>query len=229
MAENNGDLTPDEVRALELGQVPPGAMPTIETRSVANVDGVNFAERIITVLAVPYEQPALVPFQRDIWNEVFTRTAFNGIETRQKRVPATACLDVPDRGHSSGHLVGRAVSFDPQYELGLRTELKISRTPQGDETLELANDGNLDVSVGFMVKNRLDQDLNRVTKTRRINRAFLDHIAFVADRPAYPGAKVLAVRSEGSDTETNSSPTPGIDDFLNDPIFQQAIRMTKSM
>lgn len=222
MTDDN-TLSAEEIRQMELGQVPPGAghIPAIETRSVANVDGVNFAERVITVIAVPYEQPTPVPFQRDVWNEVFSRTAFNGIETRQRRIPATACLDVPNINHAGGRVVGRAQAFYPQRSEGLVTDLKISRTPMGDETLELANDGSLDVSVGFMVKNRLDESLDRMSKTRRINRAFLDHIAFVA-QPAYTGAKVLAVRGEGSDTEANASPTPGLDEFLGDPIFQWA-------
>jgi phage head maturation protease len=216
-------LTPEEIEAMQVGQVPPGAghIGLIETRTSATIGGVDFAERVITVLAVPYEQPTPVPFQRDVWNEVFSRSAFNGLDAVTRRVPATACLDVPDHGHSGGKLVGRAQAFVLDRPEGLIGELKISRTAAGDETLELANDGSLGVSVGFMVKNRLDESLDRMSKTRRINRAFLDHIAFVADKPAYPGAQVLAVRTEGGE-DPNPSATPYIDDFLSDPIFQQA-------
>lgn len=223
MADELQALTPDEVRAMELGQVPPGVgwAPTMETRSAAQIGGVNFADRVITVIAVPYEQVTPVVFQREVWNEVFSRSAFNGLDAASRRVPATACLEVPDKGHSAGKVVGRAQAFFPDNEEGLLTELKISRTPAGDETLELANDNNLDVSVGFMVKNRLDESLNSVTKTRRVNRAFIDHIAFVADRPAYSGARVLAVRTDGNDDPTDST-TSGIDDFQNDPVFQWA-------
>lgn len=229
MADEQQTLTPDEVAAMKLGQVPPGAAawePVTETRTAAQVGAVNFADRIITVIAVPYEQPTPVPFQRDVWNEVFSRSAFHGIETRTQRVPATACLDVPDMGHSNGKLVGRAQTFFPDREEGLVTDLKISRTDAGDETLELANDGNLDVSIAFRVGNRLDQSLDRNTKTRRINRAFLEHIAFVADRPAYPGARVLAVRTEGN-PDPNPSDTPFIDEFQIDPIFKWANELTK--
>lgn len=190
----------------------------IETRSAASLDDVNISERIITVIAVPFEQATPVPFQRELWNEVFTRTAFNGLDATTRRIPATACLDVPDRGHSNGRVVGRAALFDHSCETGLRTELKISRTDHGDETLELARDGSLDVSVGFSVRNRLDQQLDRATRTRRVNRAYLEHIAFVADRPAYPGAKVLAVRSDGS-PDLEISTTPNLDAYLDDPIF----------
>lgn len=219
------NLTPGEINALEAEAnallVP--FSPTIENRSVAVVGEVSVPERIITVVAVPYEEPTLVPFQREVWSEVFSRSAFAGIQNRNidaERVPATACLDVPATNHGGGKLVGRAIAFYPERPEGLVTELKISRTKEGDDTLELARDKALSVSVGFMIKSRLDEELNRQTKTRRINRAFLDHIAFVA-QPAYGGAKVLAVRSEGSDSGPVSS-TPTMDDFLDDPILQWA-------
>jgi phage head maturation protease len=101
----------------------------------------------------------------------------------------------------------------------LLTEVKVSRTETGDETLELANDDALSASVGFMVNDpRRDQQLDRYTKTRRINRAFLDHLAFVGV-PAYGGAKVMSVRGE---PDLPAVETPGIDDILDDPIFQWA-------
>lgn len=218
-------LTQDQLDALarEAGgeAVINPAVPTIETRSVSDVTGVNFAERIVTVLAVPYEQPTLVPFRRDVWNEVFSRSAFTGMDATTRRIPATACLDVPADNHSGGKLVGRVHSVDPSHPEGLLTELKISRTPMGDETLELANDRNLSVSVGFMIKGRLDQTLDTRSKTRRINRAFLDHVAFVA-QPAYEGAKILAVRNEGASGDGEMTATPLIEEFLNDDIFKWA-------
>lgn len=227
MSEDQQVLTPEELATAQAQLVPPGLWtPALETRTTT-VGEVNFADRVITVIAVPYEQSTPVPFQRDIWNEVFSRSAFNGLDASLRRVPATACLDVPDKGHSNGKLVGRAQRFFPESNEGLVTEIKISRTPMGDDTLELANDNGVDVSVGYMVKNRLDQMLNPSTKERRINRAFLDHIAFVADQPAYPGAKVLAVRTEGNEDLTDSV-TPGLDDFLNDPVFQWAQNRAKS-
>lgn len=197
----------------------------VETRSAAvTVDGVDFGQRIITVLAVPYEQPTPVPFQQEQWTEVFSRSAFKGIESLTRKIPATAALEVPAPNHDGGRLVGKVISSDPYQSEGLVSEIKISRTPLGDETLELANDEALSVSIGFMVKNRLDQDLDRRQKTRRINRAFLDHLAFVG-QPAYPGAKVLAMRSDGSVEEEDVSMggrTPRMDEFLNDPILKWA-------
>lgn len=225
--------SPEELREMEAEAINLGFNPQVETRSVSSVDGVNFAERTITVLAVPYESPAIVPFRGLLYQEVFTRSAFNGIETREtnpqaRRIPVTACLDLHAPDHRGGKLCGRASAFFPSREDGLVTALKISRTPIGDETLELANDGTLSPSVGFAVKNRLDEDINMRARTRRINRAFLDHIAFVAE-PAYPGAKVLSVRGAGgSDIEPNGSTTPMMDELLNDPVLQWARNYPKS-
>jgi phage head maturation protease len=206
--------------------------PLVETRSdgVA-VDGVDFGQRIITVLAVPYEQPTQVPFHQEMWTEVFSRSAFNGIESQTRKIPATAALEIPAPDHAGARLVGRVISSDPHGEAGLVSEVRISRTESGDEALELARDEALSVSVGFMVKNpRFDQELDRYKKTRRVNRAFLDHLAFVG-QPAYPGAKILAMRAEDADVleiEQPFTPTPRMDEFLNDPILQWASERVRS-
>ena len=203
-----------------------GEPASIETRSTGvQVDGVDFGQRIITVLAVPYEQPTQVPFRQEMWTEVFSRSAFNGIEGQNRKIPATAALDIPAPNHDGGRLVGKVISSDPHREEGLVSDIKISRTSLGDDTLELAADDALSVSVGFMVKNRLDQDLDRYQKTRRVNRAFLDHLAFVG-QPAYPGAKVLAMRSDGheekDEARSAATTTPRMDEFLSDPILRWA-------
>lgn len=225
MSDNS--LTPEEMTELEAHANNAVLLGGVETRSVAEVGDVKIDERIITVVAVPYEQPTPVPFQGDVWNEVFSRSAFNGLDVAKRRIPATSCLELPAPNHGGARIVGRATAAFPDSTEGLITELKISHTAAGDDTLELARDGNLSVSVGFMVKNRLDQMLDRGSKTRRIARAFLDHIAFVG-QPAYPGARVLATRGDGSDTEMAPSQTPALDDLLNDPIFQWAQKRSTS-
>lgn len=207
----------------------PQDRPLIETRS-ANVDDVKYGERIITVLAAPYEQPAQVFFKNDIWNEVFTRSAFHGFDASMRRVPASACLDVPDKGHSNGKLVGRVREAFTDREQGLVTDVKISRTPEGDAVLELAKDDAIAVSVGFMVKTPYrDQELDLRSRTRRINRAFIDHLAFVVEG-AYPGAKVLATRGVEAPTEEELrvSETPNIDWWMEDPIIQWAFSRSKN-
>jgi phage head maturation protease len=218
---SNEQLTPEEVEAMKLGQVPPGAeppMPSIETRSAAQVGDINTSERIITVIAVPYEQATRVPFQREVWNEIFTRSAFDGFDPARRRIPATACLEVPAPNHGGGKIVGRVVKVYPERTEGLIADLKISETDDGDKTLALARDDALSLSVGFMVKNRLDETLDRPSRTRRINRAFLDHIAFVG-QPAYEGTKVLAMRDGSLDEDETVSATPNLDKFLSDPAF----------
>jgi phage head maturation protease len=203
-------------------------VPSVETRSDGvRIDGVDFGQRVITVLAVPYEQPTQVLFHQELYDEVFARSAFNGIESQTRKIPATAALEIPAANHAGGRLVGRVISSDPYREAGLVSEIKISRTDVGDDTLELAADEALWPSIGFMVKNpRFDQELDRYKKTRRVNRAFLDHLAFVG-QPAYDGAKILAMRAaaEGAVFESEQEPlpaTPRMDQFLNDPIMQWA-------
>jgi len=76
--------------------------------------------------------------------------------------------------------------------------------------------------VGFQIKNpERDQRLDRYTKTRRINRAFLHHLSFVAE-PAYSGARVLDVRSSDDPANANPLATPLIEEFLNDPVLRWA-------
>lgn len=208
-------------------------IPAVETRSDGvRIDGVDFGQRIITLLAVPYEQPTQILFHQELYNEVFARSAFNGIEGQTRKIPATAALDIPAADHKGGRLVGRVIKSDPYGEAGLVSEVKISRTDVGDETLELAADEALWPSIGFLVKNpKFDQEVDRYQKTRRVNRAFLDHLAFVG-QPAYEGAKILAMRAaaDTSDLESQQapfSPTPRMDEFLSDPILQWASKQVR--
>lgn len=193
----------------------------IEHRA-ANVDAVDFTERIITVIAVPYESPAQVEYRGQTWSEVFSRSAFDGLEHRQGRMPVYSVLKSPvaSHDHGGGRLVGKVDRVLPDSSAGLLTDLRISKTPAGDETLELAADDALSPSVGFATRGS-DQVLDRSTMTRRINRAFLDHVALLS-QPAYAGARVLAVRADGQLVEEASLPrlvTPNLDEFVGDPLF----------
>jgi HK97 family phage prohead protease len=183
----------------------------IEFRN-SSVAGLNFAQRIIEVVAVPYEESALVEYRGEWWNEMFLRGSFDGIEKRPNRVRA-------NRDHDDMRLVGKAVKFHPSRQEGLVAEVRVSHTPLGEETLELAKDGVLDVSVGFAARGR-DQEFERRTMTRRIRKAFADHIAFTPTA-AYTGAGVLAVRhaTQSPDAaELKKLDTPNMDelrDWLN--------------
>jgi phage head maturation protease len=225
--QNVGDpadipLAPDDVEAL--------AASVVETRSAGmKVDDVDFKERTITVIAVPYEKPALVQYRHAMWQEVFSRSAFNGINPRQRTIPVSAQLNqvTESHSHAGSRLVGRVINTYPDSEPGLITDIKVSKGRDGDDTLELANDGVLHPSVGFAMANpHQDQELDRRSMTRRINRAFLHHLSFVGE-PAYPDAKVLAVRAgEALHTEADLPPlkeTPRMDQWLDDPIVQWAM------
>jgi phage head maturation protease len=169
----------------------------------SQVLGVNFKDRIISVVVVPYEEPALVPYHGEVWEEVFSRAAFT------KRDPQRTIR--VNREHDRGRTVGKVVRFDPTDRRGLVADIRIAATPLGDETLILASEDMLSASVGFGVNPRTGQILNHATRTRRIIDAVVDHISLV-EAPAYTGAKVLAVRSS----------TPGLDAFTHDPLLAWA-------
>lgn len=202
------------------------SVPLLETRSTARVADIDYPERIITVCAVPYEAPARVMYKREIWDEVFSRSAFNGLDAKKRRIPVTACLNypLPSLSHDGAELVGKVQEVYTDRDEGLVADVKISRTPLGQGVLELAQDDAVSVSVGFMVKSpHYDETLDVRNRTRRINRAFLEHLAFVTE-PAYPGAKVLAMRSTANlEDESPVSATPEMDKWLQDPIIQRAL------
>lgn len=226
-ADQKGSSSKVQSRSEEFPVIP----GEVETRSSSvTIDAVNFPERTITMIAVPYEQPTMVEFKRDIWNEVFSRSAFDGIETRLTNpralpIPATASLVIPNPNHDNGQLIGRVVdarSGTVEGEEGLIAKVRVSNTRNGDDTLQLANDNALSASVGFQIKDpSRDQQLDQYSKTRRITRAFLHHLSFVAE-PAYAGARILSVRSGDDLSNVDPGTTPRLSEFLNDPIMQWA-------
>lgn len=181
--------------------------PPIELRE-SNVSAVKFAQRIIELIAVPYNEEALVEFRSEIWHESFEPGSFNGIEKRPNRVRV-------NRDHDEHRLVGKAVKFWPSRTEGLVAELRISQTPLGDETLALADDDVLGASVGYAAYGR-DQVFDRKTHKRRIMKAFLDHIT-LTPKPAYLGAGVLSLREGVQPVNAASLPrlnTPELDELI---------------
>ena len=174
----------------------------------SNVAGVNFAQRIIEVVAVPYNEPATIQYRGELWEESFDPAAFIGIETRQKLVRV-------NRDHDKRRTVGKIVSYSPSRTEGLVAEVRIAQTPLGDETLALADEEALGASVGFTVPGS-GQELDRRSHARRIKRAFLDHLALTADE-AYSGARVLNVRDGIGPVNVANLPrlvTPDLDELL---------------
>lgn len=182
----------------------------IEMRS-ASVGEVNFPQRLIEVVAVPYEQEAVVEYRGELWNESFDRGSFNGVETRSGKIKAYRDHD-PLTASKSG-LVGKAIAFDPDSREGLAASVKIAKTSLGDDTLNLADEGVLGVSVGFGVRGS-DQVLDRAARRRRIKKAFLDHLAF-PDNGAYEGAQIIGVRRQRSQAaDLPRLETPLLDDVV---------------
>ena len=149
---------------------------------------VSWPKRTIEVIVTPWEREAIVDDYpgRGLVTEVFSRGAYDGIETRPNRVRV-------NRDHVAQRTVGRALAFAPKHERGLVAELKIADTLLGDETLQLAADDCLDASAGWrpMPGGLRWEGRNRV----RVTKAWLGHIALVPE-PAYEGARVLAVRAD---------------------------------
>jgi phage head maturation protease len=183
----------------------------IEFRNAAVV-GVNFSERIVETIAVPYNEEAVIEYRGELWRESFDQGSFDGVETRAGKIRA-------NRGHDKNRTVGRAVNLYPSRIEGLVGEIRIAPTDLGDETLTLADEDMLSLSAGFGVRGS-DQILDRSDPSelprRRIKRAFLDHLAFV-ESPAYAGARVLAVRDEEGQPKGANAPalvTPNLDEVL---------------
>jgi HK97 family phage prohead protease len=170
--------------------------------------------RLIDLIAVPWDEEADVFWRNEWWHESFERGSFDGIEAHAGRVRV-------NREHVIGDTVGKVVAFEPSHKVGLWTRTKIAATPRGDETLALAAEDMISASVGYRIENASDVEVNKRTKTRKVLRAFLDHLGMV-EAPAYPGAEVLAVRAEQSGlavVETSLPATPALDEAMNDPLL----------
>jgi HK97 family phage prohead protease len=182
----------------------------VEWRAAVEVSGVDFTDRIIEVVVVPYDEETTVeypPGSGKAITESVDHGAFDGLENRPGRVKA-------NRDHDVTRTVGLARAVHTDRQVGLVGEVYISRTPLGDETLQLADDGVLGASVGMAVRPS-DQIWSERRTRRRIAKAFLDHIALVPN-PAYRGAEVLAVRSGPVSPPVWEQPaaTPYLDEVL---------------
>lgn len=193
----------------------------IELRT-AQIGEVNFSQRIITAIVTPYEQSTNVMWNGDVWSESFERGAYDGIERRPNRIKV-------NRDHNKSRTVGKAMKFFPSRQEGLVTELRIAQTALGDETLALADERCVGLSAGFGAL-PADTIIDRYNKTRRVKRAFLDHISIVED-PAYAGAEVIDVRENEIviPTDDDLVITPLMDEFMHDPKFVEMLNRAKSL
>lgn len=175
----------------------------IETRSSGAILDVRFPDRVIELVAVPYDEEAIVEHRGRAVRERISPGAFAGVEIRASR-DRKGNVKV-NLAHDRERVIGRAISLRPEDPRGLVAEIRISNTAAGNDALELAADELLDASVGFYPLPGGEQyspDRSR----RTITRAYLDHIALTAD-PAYTEAKVLSVR-RAAELELAGAPRP---------------------
>jgi phage head maturation protease len=171
-------------------------MSEIEYRS-ALIGDVNWPKRMIELIVMPYESPTVINDRGRTFEEIVSRTAFQGVEERTSQIKLNL-----DHRRETASTVGRAVALHPSRHEGLVAEVKIFKShPMGDATLELASEESLGASAGFTLlmdkqtgKAKQDAEVWETTTRRRLNHLFLDHIAMTPD-PAYTDAKVLAVRT----------------------------------
>lgn len=193
-------------------------MSEILLRNDGALTDVDRRQRIIDLIAVPWDQPAQIVWRGDIWDETFKRGAFDGIQTRSDSIRV-------NREHVKGNTIGKIVESDPSHDAGLFLRVKVVKGPKGDEVLDLAEDDMISPSIGYRAQKPSDVRLDRSAHTRTVLNAFLDHLGMVED-PAFKGAQVLAVRGESSGLNAADmsplAPTPLLDQFLNDPVLTWA-------
>ena len=181
----------------------------IEYRTASTMEmEVRHAERVIDLISVPYNEKAEVFLARQQkWvTEQFAPGAFTGV---------TGNVTV-NRAHDFERPIGRVVKFHPSDPRGLRTEIRVAKMSEGNDILELADEGLLSASVGFTIPPGGEQ-WSADRRSRTVTKAKLMHVGLTGD-PAYSGAQVLAVRSAGGDGELlqgvleyTHTPTPNLD------------------
>lgn len=164
----------------------------------AAIEEVAFGKREITLIAVPYGVEAVVPDWRpQATREKFMGGSFEGIESRIRHITL-------NRDHSRERVIGGARAFDTKDARGLIATFKVSNTPLGDESLQLAADGVLHASIEFAARS---QDTAIKDGVMTFYRAFLRHVGLTPD-PAYEGADILNVRTG---EPIDDRPTPNLD------------------
>jgi HK97 family phage prohead protease len=167
----------------------------------ATVVGTSFPDRTIELIVMPYETETVADYKGRMIREIVHPGAFDGIERRANRIRV-------NRDHDVTRTVGRAVRLHPSRTEGLVAELRIAKTPLGDETLELADEEILDASAGFLPMPGGERWESR--DMRHLDRLWLGHIAMTPE-PAYQDARVLSVRSQTLTEPPGPIRTPNIE------------------
>jgi HK97 family phage prohead protease len=162
-----------------------GFTPDLEIRSAAKGgDG-----RTIEGIAVPYNRAQRIDAQLV---EQFARGAFDHQLGAPNRVRFSR-----DHMDFGGSLIGRAVELRDDAS-GLWGAWRVSRTPAGDETLTLVEDGVLDeLSVGFRERQNRRESDGTITRVK----ADLVEVSLVLQGAYGRTALVSAVRAAQDRTE----------------------------
>jgi hypothetical protein len=84
-------------------------------------DDVSFKDRMIDVMAAPWDEPAQVSWRGQTWREIFLRGAFDEAVNNAVRIPV-------NREHVYGDTVGRVVRLR-NADNGLLATVKVARPP----------------------------------------------------------------------------------------------------
>jgi HK97 family phage prohead protease len=161
-------------------------MSELLIRSVSEL-GVDYPRRTIELVVMPYDTETVVdqPYGRMVFESV-APGAFDGIQRRVDRIRV-------NRDHDIERTIGRTIALHASRKEGLVAELRIARTPLGDETLSLADEGCLDASAAVRPLGD-GMEWSRARDRVRLTKLWLEHIA-MTPQPAYETANVLAVRN----------------------------------
>jgi HK97 family phage prohead protease len=177
---------------------------------------VSFKDRMIDVMAAPWDEPAQVSWRGQTWREIFLRGAFDEAVNNAVRIPV-------NREHVYGDTVGRVVRLR-NADNGLLATVKVAKTPRGDDTLQLASEGVLSPSVGWFAQKMSDVILDKRSMVRRVRRAFLEHMAMV-EVPAFRSAHTVSVHDDFTPhPAAGLQPlvTPALDEWVADDVLSWA-------
>jgi hypothetical protein len=168
-------------------------------------------QREIDMRAVPYGTPA------ECWDQVSAKRYTESIGADAFKVEKRRPRQVKIlRDHDRQRLIGSLTSVHTNRDDGLHVSGKVAPTVLGEESLSLAAEGDLFVSIGFIPDPAFDEwDAKRTSVVR--HSCELIEVSLVPF-PAYEGAEVLAVRQAVDPPMfpvdlTVPVPTPNLDEI----------------
>jgi HK97 family phage prohead protease len=150
----------------------------------------DFERREIVARLLPYNEPILVRGRP----ESFVRGAVAGIDPTSIKLLSF---------HDQRRPIGKSVELEERDD-GAYVRFRISKTTEGDEMLELANDGVLSISPGFIPGVQNQQGVHQ--RLKALPEASLVTFA------AYSGAKVLSVREKEAAMADNKPTTEPVEE-----------------